>query len=314
MRGKQSKLRAWMLALAPLLLTGCDMALLDPKGEVGLEQRSLILTALGLMLIVVIPVFIMTIWFAWRYRASNKEATYKPEWSHSNLIEAVVWGVPCIIIIILGILTWRTTHSLDPRHPLTSDAKPMVIQAVSLDWKWLFIYPEQGIATVNHITFPANVPIHFEVTSGSVMNSFFIPQLGSQIYAMAGMRNHLNLIANHEGVYKGISANYSGHGFSGMKFSAEAVSPEAFDAWINQARQSPLTLKMADYQTLAKPTQNHAVTYYGTVEGKLYDSIVAQFMSHGTPASGAEPMHDGHDMMHHDSGMNDMHAQHASGE
>ncbi len=301
-----------MLALAPMLLTGCEMALLDPKGEVGVEQRSLILTALGLMLIVVIPVFIMTIWFVWRYRASNQHATYKPEWSHSNLIEAVVWGVPCIIIIILGTLTWRTTHSLDPRHPLTSDAPPIVIQAVSLDWKWLFIYPQQGIATVNEIVFPVNVPVHFEVTSGSVMNSFFIPQLGSQIYAMAGMRNQLNLIANHEGVYKGMSANYSGHGFSGMKFSARAVDVATFDSWLAKVKQSPITLQMADYQTLAKPTQNHPVTYYGAVQEKLYDGIVGQFMAHDVAPKSE---HAGHEMMmHQDSDMMDMQSQPASGE
>ena len=160
------------------------------------RQKNLIITALALMLIVVVPVILMTFWFAWRYRASNKAATYTPNWSHSNKIEAVVWGIPCIIILVLGIITWKTTHSLDPRAPLPSTVKPLEIEVVSLDWKWLFIYPEQGVAAVNELVFPANVPVHFKVTSGSVMNSFFIPQLGSQIYAMAGMRNQLNLIAN----------------------------------------------------------------------------------------------------------------------
>lgn len=298
MRGNLLKPQVWMPLLAPILLGGCEMALLDPKGQVGLEQRSLILTALGLMLIVVIPVFVMTVWFAWRYRAGNKAATYKPEWSHSNLIEAVVWGVPCIIIVILGTLTWRSTHSLDPRHPLQGEGKPLVIQAVSLDWKWLFIYPEQGIATVNQIVFPAHRPLHFEVTSGSVMNSFFIPQLGSQIYAMAGMRNQLNLIANEEGVFKGISANYSGHGFSGMKFTAEATSQQGFDAWVSRVRSEPSSLAMNDYQQLAKPTINHPVTYFGKAAPGLYDQIVGQFMSMPSAAMPADhAMPAGHEGM-----------------
>ena len=167
------KNRCWWLvpSIMPLLLSGCNMALLDPKGAIGMQQKSLILTATWLMLIVVIPVIIMTFYFAWKYRASNKNATYTPNWSHSNKIEVVVWSIPLIIILILGTITWKTTHSLDPRTPIPSQEKTLVIQAVSLDWKWLFIYPEQGIATINEISFPANVPVEFKVTSGSVMNS-----------------------------------------------------------------------------------------------------------------------------------------------
>lgn len=265
----------WLLpSLMPLLLSGCNMALLDPKGEVGMQQKSLILTATWLMLIVVIPVIIMTFVFAWKYRASNKNATYSPNWSHSNKIEFVVWTIPLIIILILGTLTWKTTHSLDPRTPLASKEKPLVIQAVSLDWKWLFIYPEQGIATVNEISFPANVPIEFKVTSGSVMNSFFIPQLGSQIYAMAGMQNRVHLIANEEGAYKGISANYSGAGFSGMKFMAYATSTEKFDEWVSKVKQSPKALQLTDYDELTKATQNNPVEYFGAVKPALYQDII----------------------------------------
>ena len=269
----------WLLpSLMPLLLSGCNMALLDPKGEVGMQQKSLILTATWLMLIVVIPVIIMTFFFAWKYRASNKNATYSPNWSHSNKIEFVVWTIPLIIILILGTLTWKTTHSLDPRTPLASKEKPLVIQAVSLDWKWLFIYPEQGIATVNEISFPANVPIEFKVTSGSVMNSFFIPQLGSQIYAMAGMQNRVHLIANEEGAYKGISANYSGAGFSGMKFMAYATSTEKFDEWVSKVKQSPKALQLTDYDELTKATQNNPVEYFGAVKPALYQDIINRFM------------------------------------
>lgn len=254
------------------------MALLDPKGAIGVEQKSLILTATWLMLIVVVPVIIMTFLFAWKYRASNKNATYAPNWAHSNKIEFVVWTIPCIIILILGTLTWTTTHKLDPRTPLVSDTKPLVIEVVSLDWKWLFIYPEQGIATVNEIAFPANVPVQFKVTSGSVMNSFFIPQLGSQIYAMAGMQNQVHLIANEEGIYKGISANFSGKGFSGMKFNAYATSAEKFTQWIDKVKSSQKQLQWADYEQLAKPGENSPVDYFSSVKPELYQDIINKFM------------------------------------
>ncbi len=172
----------------------CSVAVIlrcsDPKGQIGLEQRSLILTAFGLMLIVVIPAILMAVGFAWKYRASNKDAKYSPNWSHSNKVEAVVWTVPILIIIFLAVLTWKTTHALEPGRP-AHDEKPITIEVVSMDWKWFFIYPEQGIATVNEIAFPANTPVYFKVTSDSVMNCFFIPRLGSQIYAMAGMQTGL---------------------------------------------------------------------------------------------------------------------------
>lgn len=269
----------WLLPSSmALLLSGCNMALLDPKGAIGMEQKSLIMTATWLMLIVVIPVIIMTFLFAWKYRASNKNATYSPNWSHSNKIEFVVWTIPCIIILILGTLTWKSTQALDPRNPLPSENKPLVIEAISLDWKWLFIYPEQGIATVNEIAFPANVPVQFKVTSGSVMNSFFIPQLGSQIYAMAGMQNQVHLIANEEGVYKGMSANYSGKGFSGMKFTATATSVDKFDEWIMKVKQSAKGLQMADYEQLSKPTENNTVEYFSSVKSGLYQDIINKYM------------------------------------
>lgn len=268
----------WLLPSSmALLLSGCNMALLDPKGAIGMEQKSLIMTATWLMLIVVVPVIIMTFLFAWKYRASNKNATYSPNWSHSNKIEFVVWTIPCIIILILGTLTWKSTQALDPRNPLPSENKPLVIEAISLDWKWLFIYPEQGIATVNEIAFPANVPVQFKVTSGSVMNSFFIPQLGSQIYAMAGMQNQVHLIANEEGVYKGMSANYSGKGFSGMKFTATATSADKFDEWVMKVKQSAKGLQMADYEQLAKPTENNAVEYFSSVKSGLYQDIINKY-------------------------------------
>jgi len=292
-------------SLMPLLLTGCNAALLDPKGEIGMQQKSLILTATWLMLIVVVPVIIMTVWFAWRYRASNKNATYAPNWSHSNKIEFVIWTIPCIIILVLGTITWKTTHSLDPRVPIASEEKPVVIEAIAMDWKWLFVYPEQGIATINEISFPANVPVEFKITSDTVMNSFFIPRLGSQLYAMAGMQNKLHLIANEEGEFKGISSNYSGHGFSNMKFTAYATSKEKFAEWVNKVKASPDTLQWADFEKLEKPTDNNPVQYFGSVKTGLYQDIIDKFMdpamNHKQMAEGAKPVeHEMNQEMTHD--------------
>jgi cytochrome o ubiquinol oxidase subunit 2 len=265
-----------------LLLTGCDMALMDPKGQIGVEQKSLILTSTWLMLIVVIPVILMTIFFAWKYRASNKKAEYKPEWSHSTKIEIVVWTIPCLIIVALGIMTWQSSHELDPQKPL-SDVKPVKIEVVAMDWKWLFIYPEEGIATVNEIAFPANVPVEFHVTSATVMNSFFIPRLGSQIYAMAGMENKLNLIANAEGEYPGISANYSGAGFSGMQFKAIATSKEGYANWVQKVKQAPDALTIKQYQGLLKASENTPVQHFASVQPKLFQSIIQQYMPSAMP-------------------------------
>lgn len=274
----------WLLPSLLVLLSGCDMALMDPKGAVGLEQRNLIFIATGLMLIVVIPVFIMTIWFAWRYRAGNQQATYTPKWAHSNKIELVVWTVPCLIILILGYITWQTSHSLDPHKPLESDKPALQINVVAMDWKWLFIYPQQGIATVNEIAIPVDVPIHFRVTSETVMNAFFIPQLGSQVYAMAGMNNDLHLIANEAGTFKGIGSNYSGHGFSGMKFATHALPQADFDAWVAKVQQAPDGLDSAGYTALSKPSQDVPVTYFSSVRPGLYEEIIQKFM-------GDMPMH-----------------------
>lgn len=266
------------------LVSGCsDMVLMNPKGQIGLEQRSLILTALGLMLIVVIPAVVMAFVFAIKYRASNTKVTYSPNWSHSSKVELVVWTVPILIIIFLATLTWKSTHALDPSKPIASDAKPVTIQVVAMDWKWLFIYPQQGIATVNEIAFPANVPVKFEITSNSVMNSFFIPQLGGQIYAMAGMNATLHLIANEPGSYKGISANFSGRGFSGMKFTAVATPDQAgFDEWVQKVKASPDTLGTMDaYEQLAAPSEYHPVEYFSSVKPSLYQDVIGKFMGKG---------------------------------
>ncbi|ANY17129.1 ubiquinol oxidase subunit II [Bordetella pseudohinzii] len=264
---------------AVMLLGGCTMEILSPKGDIGAQEKTLLLTALGLMLLIVVPVIFMTLYFAWKYRASNTEAEYLPKWSHSTRIEVVVWTIPCIIIAILAVLTWKSSHALDPYRPLESDAKPVTIEVVSLDWKWLFIYPEYGIATVNQIAFPVHTPVNFRITSQSVMNSFFIPQLGSQIYSMAGMETKLHLNAFEEGDYAGLSANYSGGGFSGMRFRALAMSQQGFEDWIKQAKASSQTLTPDVYAELTKPSEHNPVTLYSDVPAGMFDFIVHNQMS-----------------------------------
>ena len=270
-----------LLGLLPLfgtlLLGGCNWTLLDPVGQVGIEERNLIITATLLMLLVVVPVILMTLIFAWKYRASNKDATYAPKWSHSTKIEVVIWTVPILIIIALGVITYKSTHALDPYRPLESDVKPVTIEVVALDWKWVFIYPEQGIATVNKIVFPANTPVNFRITSDSVMNSFFIPGLGGQIYAMAGMTTQLHLIANKNAEMDGISANYSGAGFTGMKFKAIATSEEDFNAWVAEVKASPKQLDNAEYAALEKPSENNPVELYSTVTPNLFQLIIDKY-------------------------------------
>ena len=253
------------------------MTLLDPVGQVGIDEKNLIITATLLMLLVVVPVILMTIIFAWKYRASNKNATYAPKWSHSTKIEVVIWTVPILIIIALGVITYKSTHALDPYRPIQSDVKPVTIEVVAMDWKWLFIYPDQGIATVNKIVFPANTPVNFRITSDTVMNSFFIPGLGGQIYAMAGMTTKLHLIANENGEFDGISANYSGAGFTGMKFKATATSQEDFDKWVAEVKQSPKKLDKAEYEALAKPSENNPVALYSEASPEQFQLIVDKY-------------------------------------
>lgn len=261
------------------------MTLLDPVGQVGIDEKNLIITATLLMLLVVIPVIAMTFIFAWKYRASNTKATYAPKWSHSTKIEVVIWTVPILIIIALGVITYKSTHALDPYRPIESDVKPITIEVVAMDWKWLFIYPEQGIATVNKIVFPANTPVNFRVTSDTVMNSFFIPGLGGQIYAMAGMQTKLHLIANKNAELDGISANYSGAGFTGMKFKAIATSQADFDAWVSEVKAAPKQLDSAQYEALSKPSQNNPVELFSSVTPNLFQVIIDKYegMKPGKP-------------------------------
>ncbi|SCK27379.1 ubiquinol oxidase subunit II [Vogesella sp. LIG4] len=261
------------------LLAGCKEGIFEPKGQVAADEKSLIITATLLMLLVVVPVILMTLGFAWKYRASNQNATYTPKWSHSGKIEAVVWIIPIIIVSFLAVITWNSTHKLDPYRPLDSAVKPINVQVVALDWKWLFIYPDLNIASVNQLAFPVGTPVNFKITSDAAMNSFFVPQLGGQIYAMAGMQTKLHLIANEAGSYDGMSANYSGAGFSGMKFKALAMnSPAEFDNWVKQARAAK-PLDAASYANLLKRSENNPVQYFSSVTPGLFHGVLNKYMA-----------------------------------
>jgi cytochrome o ubiquinol oxidase subunit 2 len=274
-----------MLALgATGLLSGCSMTLFNPKGGIGEQEKNLILLALGLMLLVVVPVILLTLYFAWRYRASNQNAVYAPKWSHSTAIEIVVWAIPCVIVVILAAVIWRTSHTLDPSQPIESRNPPVHVEVVALNWKWLFIYRDYGVASVNQLAIPVDTPIVFDITADSLMNSFFIPQLGGQIYAMSGMKTQLNLIASTPGVYEGQSASYSGPGFSDMHFNTLATSRADFDAWIANARKSPLSLDKAAYAALEKPSQKDPVKVYAQVQPELFNDVVDQYMKGGVRA------------------------------
>ena len=243
-------LRGLLLLPALALLAGCNAVLLHPEGDVALQQRDLIIVSLGLMLLIVIPVIALTLFFAWRYRARNTQASYDPEWHHSTMLELMIWAAPLLIIIALGALTWVSTHKLDPYRPLDQLSKgrlvaagtqPLVVEVVALDWKWLFFYPEQGIATVNELAAPVDRPIEFRITATNVMNSFFIPSLAGQIYAMPGMETTLHAVMNKVGVYKGFSSNFSGDGFSGMHFQFHGMTAADFDCricWYGHGRST----------------------------------------------------------------------------
>lgn len=262
---------------APLLLFGCDYKLFDPKGPIADTQTTLIIASALIMLVVVVPVVIMGIWFPIRYRSGNRRQEYKPDWEHSNKIEAVVWAVPILIIAILGTITYITSYSLDPRRPIESDKPTMVVQVVAMDWKWLFIYPEYGIATVNETALPVDTPVEYLVTSDTVMNSFFIPNLGTQIYAMSGMENRVHLMASEQGVYSGFSSNYSGFGFSGMKFSAVAKSAEEFAQWVAGVKAAANPLDDRAFEKLRAKSRDVAPTYFSSVNPLLFSNIIEKY-------------------------------------
>lgn len=270
-----------LLALIALIVWASQtfhFAVLDPKGLVAQKQYDLIVFTTLLGFVVVIPVFIMTAVIAWRYREGNKKAKYTPNVSTNKLAETIWWGIPIVLIVILSVVTWNSTHNLDPYRAFEKSAKPLTIQVVALDWKWLFIYPEQNIASVNHVQFPVNTPLKFVITSDATMNSFWIPQLGGQIYAMSGMTTKLNLNATELGDYKGSSANISGEGFADMKFVARASSQTDFDTWVESVKASQSPLSDTAYTALAKKSTKHPATFYAPVKTDLYDTIVMKYM------------------------------------
>jgi cytochrome o ubiquinol oxidase subunit II len=263
---------------AAIMLGGCNQfPLIDPKGPIGLSERFVIFVSIALMLIVVIPVLVMAWWFPLKYRASNTKAKYMPNWCHSNKIELVIWLVPALIILALSIMIWITTHQLDPYKPIDAGVKPITIEAVSLDWKWLFIYPDQKIATVNQLVFPVNVPLSFRITSDTVMTSFFIPQLGSQIYAMGGMQTRLHLLAHETGTYVGQNQQFSGRGFSDMTFNATATSREEFDDWVRKVAGSGEKLDAARFEKIAAPSVAVPVAHFTLAQPDLFERILKQF-------------------------------------
>jgi len=277
--------RSLLIGLSVALLAGCNTVLLHPAGAVAKQQGHLIVVATLLMLIVILPVMVLTVLFAWRYRKSNTRATYTPDWDHSTQLELLIWAVPLLIIIALGAVTWISTHTLDPYRRLHNAAKPITVEVVALDWKWLFIYPEQGIAVLNDLAAPVNVPIDFKITASSVMNSFFVPALAGQIYAMPGMQTELHAVINHAGDYDGFSANYSGAGFSDMRFEFHGMSEADFARWVRAAKASGQTLDRESYLVLERPSEHEPVRRYGSVAPDLYDAIVARTVSEGAASA-----------------------------
>jgi len=252
-----------------------QMGVLDPQGPVGHAEHTILFNATIVMLGIIGPVIILTLVFAAWYRASNARATYWPDWNYSGSIEIVIWSVPTLIILFLGGMAWIGSHDLDPGRGLASPTKTMTIEVVSLDWKWLFIYPDQGLASVNQLVIPVGTPVQFRLTSATVMNSFFVPQLGSQIYTMAGMVTTLNLLANHAGTYPGISAQFSGDGFSDMKFNVRAMPAADFQQWLAEAHQANKPLDAAAFQALAHQPGKIAPALYSSIDGALFSNVVA---------------------------------------
>lgn len=285
-----SRLR--ILTLLPLLLalSACDMVVLNPAGDVAAQQRDLLVLSTGLMLLVIVPVMVLTVLFAWRYRHNNREARYEPDWHHSMRLELVIWSAPLLIIICLGALTWLGTHLLDPYRPLDrlaegkevpEDAQALHVNVVALDWKWLFIYPEHGIATVNELALPVNQPVTLRITASSVMNALYIPDLAGMIYAMPGMETRLHGVLNRVGESEGFSSNYSGAGFSGMRFKVRSLEQDDFESWLRRARSGQETLTREVYVQLAKPSEREPIRHFSTVDADLYSAILGMCVEPG---------------------------------
>ncbi|RDL48746.1 Cytochrome bo(3) ubiquinol oxidase subunit 2 [Ensifer sp. M14] len=269
--------------LSTLALAGCDMVVMSPSGDIAAQQRDLIVVSTILMLIIIVPVLFLTLFFAWRYRQSNTAAKYDPEWHHSTGLEVVIWSAPLAIIIALGAVTWISTHKLDPYRPLDrldanrpvpADIKPLTVEVVALDWKWLFFYPDYGIATVNEMAAPVDVPINFKLTASSVMNSFYVPALAGMIYTMPGMQTRLHAVINKKGEYEGLSSNYSGDGFSHMRFKFHGLDQGGFDQWVARVKSNGTMLNRDAYLKLEKPSTKEPVRYFSSVEDGLFEAVL----------------------------------------
>src|SRR5450432_1832586 len=267
-----------VVLIGAAILGGCTEGVLDPKGPIAAADRQILLNALGIMLAIVIPVILATLGVAFWFRASNERARYRPNFAYSGRLELLVWSIPAMTVFLVGGVAWVGSHEVSPRKPIVSTVKPLRIQVASLDWKWLFIYADQGIAGVTYLTIPVGTPVSFELTSSGVMNSFFVPQLGSQIYTMAGMVTRLHLQADHSGTYRGFSAQYSGEGFSDMYFNVEAVAPEKFSQWVDATRNVGVELNVKSYAELAKPSAAVVPFTYRSVAPRLFDRILVSEM------------------------------------
>ena len=277
----------WLVVCAAMLIASCQPAsALDPQGPIAAEERLLLINATAIMLVVVVPVILATLAFAWWYRSSNSRARYSPDLAYEGRIEFVVWSIPALTVILLGGVIWIGSHQLDPRASIPAHADPLRVDVVALDWKWLFIYPDHGIAAVNQLVIPTGTPVKFRLTSATVMNSFFVPQLGSQIYTMGGMTTHLNLLADEPGEYPGFSANFSGDGFSEMRFIAKAMPAGDFEAWVARVRGAGSALDDARYRELAKPSKAVPPTTYRSVAPRLFERIIEQTASGSEQAGG----------------------------
>ena len=249
---------------------------LDPQGPIGAAERLILLNATVIMLAIIVPIIVLVLGCAWWFRAGNARARYLPNFEYSGPIELVVWAIPALVIMFLGGMAWISSHDLDPPKPIAAQAAPVTIQVVALDWKWLFIYPEQGVAAVNQLVVPIGAPLSFRITSATVMNSFFVPQLGSQIYAMAGMVNRLELLADKPGTFQGLSAQYSGAGFSDMRFEVKALPAADFQAWVAATKTGGGTLDPVAYGRLARPSKADKPQTFGTVTPRLFDAAIQQ--------------------------------------
>lgn len=276
-----------------LILNGSNIELLNPKGVISLGERNVLLTLTSIMLLAAIPVLTLLFYTAWKYREGNTKVKYDPD-NRASKIQLIWWIIPAAFVVVLGFISWNATHVLDPYKPISSNVKPITIQVIALEWKWLFIYPEQNIATVNYIQFPVNTPVNFELTADAPMNSFWIPQLSGQIYAMTGMSTKLHILATEIGDYNGSAAEINGKGFSEMRFIARASSGKDFNSWVNSVKKLNKPLDVSQYKKIAKPSENSPKQFYSPVDQNLYNSVIDKFMM---PASNQSELEDSEHVM-----------------